>query len=312
MDLENNVIEENDNQDLTDNSELENSEPSTDDNSDVSDKEPEQNNDVSKDNEVKPFTDLDTANKSYAELQKKLGEQGLELGKLRNTDKELTDLRERQNKFLNSLGYESLEDFENHQRELQYDSDVAKFEANQYLQYLNEAEFPDEVRSLINLYHSKQTPEDKKAVLDSIEANFTTDVIKRVAADVSNYKGQLDVSRRENFEKQQIAKARVYLGEVTNKYADEFKNKEFMQLYGMAFGALGFDLDSDQFISAVLQCKKSWVNEALKAHNIEVENNNATDRMTDNPSSSGIQSKEKDVLDMTEAELRQYFRSKNK
>ena len=187
--LEQTQEQEIDSQDLTDNSELENSEPSNEDNSDISDKEPEQNTDnTNKTDSNVTFTDLDTANKSYQELQKKLGEQGLELGDLRKKSDELTELKEKQSKFLQKLGFNSLEEYENKQREIQYDEDVSKFEANRYLDYINEAEFPDEVKRLITLYHSS-TGEDKRQVLDSIEANFSTEIIKRVAADVAMYRG---------------------------------------------------------------------------------------------------------------------------
>jgi len=133
--------------DLTDNSNLENSGPSLDDNSDASKNEPENNG--SNNEPDNGFTDLETANITYKELQKKLGEQGLELGNLRKQSEELNSLKERHSKFLHSLGFNSLEEFENRQREIQYAEDVSNFEVNQYLNYINEAEFPDEVKNLL-------------------------------------------------------------------------------------------------------------------------------------------------------------------
>ena len=143
-----------DSQDLTDNSDAQTVEPSTEDNSNtVETKEPEQNNDDNKTDTNTGFTDLDTANKSYQELQKKLGEQGLELGDLRKKSDELTELKEKQSKFLQKLGFNSLEEYENKQRELQYDEDVSKFEANRYLDYINDPdklkEFKSEVKKRI-------------------------------------------------------------------------------------------------------------------------------------------------------------------
>lgn len=301
--LEQTQEQEIDSQDLTDNSELENSEPSNEDNSDISDKEPEQNTDnTNKTDSNVTFTDLDTANKSYQELQKKLGEQGLELGDLRKKSDELTELKEKQSKFLQKLGFNSLEEYENKQREIQYDEDVSKFEANRYLDYINEAEFPDEVKRLITLYHSS-TGEDKRQVLDSIEANFSTEIIKRVAADVAMYRGQLDGEKRQALEEQQLNTARSYLQNVVQKYQDEFKNQDLVMLYGEAFKTLGPDLNTDYFMDLCLKLKKSWQAEALAAHNIQVENENTKDRISDSTTSrNNVDTK--DILDMSEDEIR--------
>ncbi len=310
MDFTTDETQEIDNQDLTDNSNVENSEPSADDNSNNSTNEPENtDNQNDKENSNAAFTDLETANNSYRELQKKLGEQGLELGNLRKQSEELTNLKERQSKFLQSLGFNSIDEFEEKQRELQYDEDVSKFEANQYLEYIDNAEFPDEVKKLVMLYHSSN-PEEKRQVLDSIEANFSTDIIKKIASNVAMYKGQLDIKRRQALEDKQLNEARSYLQEVTQKYQDEFKNESFVKFYGEAFKALGFDLNSDYFMELVLDLKKSWQAEALKAHNIQVENENAKDRISDSTSSRNFAAT-KDVLDMTEDELRKELKKYN-
>lgn len=52
---------------------------------------------------------------------------------------------------------------------------------NAYKEHINEAEFPDEVEKLIELYKSCTETKDKEQVLDSIEANFSTNIIKEIA-----------------------------------------------------------------------------------------------------------------------------------
>lgn len=302
--IENNV----ESQDLTDNSETEKVEPSTEDNSDTSSgQEPENNSDDKTDKtDSNTFTDLETANKSYQELQKKLGEQGTELGDLRKQSEELKALKEKQNNFLQKLGYNSLEEYEDKQREIQYDEDVAKFEVNRYLDYIDHAEFPDEVRKLITNYPIA-SKEEKQAILDGIEANFPTETIKKVASEVALYRGQLDGQRRQALEEQQINVARSYLQDVTQKYSEDFKNEAFVKLYGEAFRALGLDLNTDYFMQLCQNLKKSWQDEALKAHNIQVENENTKDRISDSVSTrTTVDSK--NILDMSEEEIRKELR----
>ena len=296
-------------QDLQDNSDAQTVEPSIEDNSNTDTaNEPEQNIDnTDKQKTQTGFTDLETANKSYQELQKKLGEQGQELGSLRKQSEELTQLKEFQNKFLNNLGFNSIEEFENAQRENQFNEELSKFEINQYLEQINSAEFPDEVKRLITLYHSSTNSEDKRQVLDSIEANFSTDIIKKIAANVALYKGQLDNQKAQALQEQQFNAARSYLQNAVQKYPDEFKNQDFATLYGEAFKSLGPDLNTDYFMQLCQNLKKSWIDEALKAHNIQTENENTKDRITDGINNRPT-SDTKNILDMSEAEIRDELR----
>jgi len=152
------------------------------------------------------------------------------------------------------------------------------------------------------LYHSSKN-EDKRQVLDSIEANFSTDTIKRIAADTAVYRGQLDGQRRQVLEEQQINAARSYLEDVTSKYKDEFQNEHFVRLYGEAFKSFGTDLNSDYFMQLYRELKKSIRDEALKEHNIHIENENAKDRISDAVNSRS-NADTKDILEMTEDEIR--------
>lgn len=298
-------------QDISDNSETEEREPVQADNSDTPADEPEQNKDSQNNNEAENetvsdsngFTDLETANKSYKELQKKLGEQGAELGNLRKQGEELNRLRENQNRFLNNLGFKSMEEFENAQFSAQYNDEIAKFEVSQYLEHANEAEFPDEVKKLITLYHSSSDPADKKQVLESIEANFSTETIKKIAADSALFKGQLDYQLQQAQNEENNAKMQNYLQNALKKYPDYFKDKNFNQLFGDAFSIYGAELNPDYVVNFYNGLVKSIEADVMKKHNIRIENENAKDRISDGINSR-VNTDTKDILEMSEEEIR--------
>lgn len=288
-------------QEVTDNSnDVETQEPPANgDNSQVeNNQEPENGSGAEGEEYQGKFNDLATANKSYTELEKKLGEQSNELGELRKKAELADKLQEQINaqnlQTAKEAGFETYEEFENHK-------EVGEFVADQYAQYLKECDYPDEMVKLLAEYRKNPSPE----TLELIEADFPTEVIKKVAASEEIFKGQLRQKQNEALEQQVFSSAKQYLDVNVAKYAEEFKNPAFAALYGEAFRAYGCDLDTDKFVSLMKQYGEAVVKAAGIKKSIALENDAVTDEiagLTGGSTQPKVQ--EKNILEMSEEEMR--------
>lgn len=262
-------------------------EPLNSDNSNPDTQEPENNTEISgnegtQDNgnqdeaANKPkFDNLDAALKGYANLEKKLGEQSSELGELRKQAELVKQLQSEQLAIAKSYGFENVEDFKNAQLQQEYDHKLAAFEADQYAQYINECDFPDEMQKLLMRYRQNPT----KETLELIEADFPVEIVKQVAGSMTLARGQLQAQQQEAQKKQLEGTAKAYLNENVAKYAKEFENEAFVALYGEAFRAYGCDLDTDKFVELMRAYANSITKQANINNGIDRENTDATDEI---------------------------------
>ncbi len=290
-------------EEVTDNSQtVEEHEPlQDDDNSEQQGKEPETTEEKEEKTEDEPqskFSTLEDANKGYSELEKKLGQQSNELGELRKAAQRAKELEEQlanaQLQEAQSNGFDSVQAY-------QYSREIANNTANEYAKHIKETEFPGETANLIEEYRKKPSSE----LLETIEAQFPLETIKKVAAANTLYAGQLEVQRAQALQNEIETSAKNYLDIWVPKYEDRFHNKAFADLYGEAFKAIGCDLDTDKFIALV----DNYTNSVLKANGIKksIAKNNAeeTDEIAaltpgKNAETSG---NGKSLLDMSDKEL---------
>lgn len=257
---------------LDNSSEVVETEPeNTSDNSEEQVQEPENTENAEENTEVQgKFKTLEDATKSYEELQKKLGEQSNELGELRKIKEEAQKLREQiENEKLaeaNSKGFETVKDYENHK-------EMAKFEANAYRQHINECDFPDEMESLLQELEKNPT----KELRDTIKSQFSLETIENIAGEKKLFEGQLEQKEQQALYEQLESSARGYLDETVPKYAKEFENPAFNQIFGEAFRAFGCDLQTDVLVNLLHQ----YVEFANKANNIQSEINKENSKATD-------------------------------
>lgn len=289
----------------TDNSEIiDNHEPlGNDDNSDDYDSQEPVNNDdtaeqVENRQQAGKFNNLDDANKSYSELEKKLGRQSNELGELRKQAEEAAKLKEvianMQLAEAQKRGFQDVQSY-------YYHKEIADFVANEYAKHIQECEFPDEMVSLLNEY--RNNPSDD--LLETIESQFSVEVLKDVAGKNAIFKGQLQAKEQEALENEVKQSAKSYLDENVNKYADEFQNPAFAALYGEAFRAYGCDLDTDKFVNLMREYAKTIIATNGIVNSINQENQAATDEiagltMGNNATKS---SNGKSLLQMSEQDL---------
>ena len=305
---ESNVSTVTENTDIqTDNSDfIDNNEPSSsDDNSGNDNQEPENVSDNSDNVEVNQpsasgkFDNLDDANKSYSELEKKLGQQSNELGELRKQAEEAAKLKEIianiQLAEAQKKGFQDVQSYQNHK-------EIADFVANEYAKHIQECEFPEEMVNLLNEYRTN--PSDD--LLETIESQFSLEILKDVAGKNAIFQGQLQAREQEALESEIRQSAKLYLDENVNKYASEFNNPAFAALYGEAFRAYGCDLDTDKFVNLMRDYAKSIIAASGIVNGINMENRAETDEIAGLAPGSNSAVKPgsgKSLLQMSEAEL---------
>lgn len=278
---------------ITDNSETDNQEPENDTNDNEQGSEPKAK-----------FKTLEEAIIAHSALEKKLGENSKELGELRKQKGEYDNFKEQQLKFVQKHGFNTVEEFEEYQLEEQYNKDLAGFEADEYLKYIDEVQDPDEMKKVLLKY--RQNPD--KEILDFIEAEFPMDVIKNVAGKLELAKGQLQNKKNEAQKEQFMNSAKEYLDVNVNKYSEEFKNPAFTELYTEAFKALGTDLDTDLFISLLNKYTESVIKNANLQKNMQKENDEATDEMAGLSVGQTQNLSEKPLKAMSDKELASYIK----
>ena len=269
-----------------------------------SNQEPENNDAETQDGLKNPkFKTYEEALTGYAELEKKLGEQSNELGELRKKAElaqqlqqqiETQKLQEAQSK-----GFNSIEEFETNQ-------EIVHFEAGEYEKHLDKCDFPDEMVKLLAEYRRNPS----KETLGLIEADFPVEIVKQVAGNVAILKGQLQQRQNEALANQVYNSAKEYLDINVNRYQQEFKNPAFAALYGEAFRAYGCDLDTDKFVALMNQYAQSVLKANGIKNSIALENTEATDEIAGLTAAGSFQPapKEKNILEMTEDEVRKELR----
>jgi len=248
--------------------------------------------------------------KSYKELEpfrNKNAELSKQIETLSEKAKIAESLEQQQLEIAKAYGFNTVEDMQRHQQDVQVKSEMAKFEANQYAQFLNLCEDPEGARELLILYAQNPTPELKRAIEE--EAGFPIEVHKKVAKEMVNLESEYQQKNFQLTYEQEATKVKAYLENVTTQYPEEFKNKEFVALYGEAFKALGTNLETDKFIGLLNGLKQVWISQHEAQKNQSQENNSAIEAIAglspsknQPPQSNGGQ--EPDILSMSEEEMR--------
>ena len=287
----------------TDNSDLEVQEPENNTDNSTSDvQEPENNTD--NDNKQGKFKTLEEAITAHSELEKKLGENSKELGELRKQKAEFERFKEKQLELARNYGFNSIEEFEEHQQEEQINKDLAAFEADEYLKHINECQEPSEMKEVLLKY--RQNP--SKELLDFIEAEFPLETIKSIAGMKKLVEGQLQNKKLEAQKLQVMNSAKEYLDLNVNKYSEDFKNPAFTELYSEAFRILGTGLNTDKFVNML----KNYANSVLKSSNLKngiiKEGEDITDEIAGLSIGSASTSTEKQINNMSDKELESYIK----
>jgi hypothetical protein len=256
-----------------DNSEEQNTEPAETEQTTTDESEQQPENQQPENTAAKPkFETMEAALKGYENLEKKLGEQSNELGELRKKAEKADELQKLLDsqalQEANKNGFETVREFETHK-------EVIKAEADAYAKHIHECEFPDEMVKLLAEYRKNPS----KELQETIESQFSNDILKEVAEKMAIFKGQLQYKEQEALQKEIESSARAYLDENVAKYKEDFNNPAFAALYGEAFRAYGCDLQTEKFVELMHQYRDEILKSANIKTEIDEENNSETDEI---------------------------------
>lgn len=258
------------------------------------------------------FKDVDDLANAYQNIQSQQGQQAKELGDLRRKAQEYESFEEQKQlfeaqkeEFARMLGFSSSQELATSQAYNQYESDLARFTANEYAKYLGSTA-SDELKNLILTYSNTVNPYQRKSLLEQIEYEFSPDIVKQVDRQVQKFKAQIEAQQNQAQFESLKKDAQAYLENVFQKYdtPEYFKNDKFYSLYSEAFKALGTNLDTNEFINLLESYVQSRIDNHSKNIKAKVENDNATDAL--NPELNKLtadKTSSKSLLDMDEDEL---------
>lgn len=287
-----------------------NNEPDISDNSNSEENKPENDSDENNGNSDliggKFKTQEDLLN-AYNEIEKQRGETSKELGELRKVKEKYEEIQQKQEQIAKSWGFNSVQEMEQHQQQKQVDKEMAATLADEYLNYIGECQFPDEMKSLLLQYRTEPNEE----LLKTIEEEFPKSAIREVAKKMATYEGQLAAQKRQAQIDEEMRVADQYLADVTTKYGDEryFKNNEFKKVFAELFMTLGPKMDTEKVINTLENYVQSRIELDKKAVNSQKENANSTDKIDGLNSGQNLNTSSKSILDMNEDEIRLALRT---
>lgn len=180
-------------------------------------------------------------------------------------------LTKQQDELAKQFGFDSFDALKAKQQEMQTNTQMATFEANVYANYLSLCENPQEVRDLLIQY--AQNP--SKGLKDQINELFPIEVIEKVAEDRASFKNQLAIQKQQQDRAVNAKRAEEHINNVVTEYKDWFENKEFANVYALAFQYLGIDLDASKMFPAMQALKDSWIKDYENSKATKLENDDA-------------------------------------
>lgn len=242
--------------------------------------------------------DVNKLAKSYKELEPLLQEKAnweKERAELLEAKKVLDKQREETERLAQEKGYASASDME-------FDTALVNYEANEYAKYLHYTEDPEAVKKLLIDYINNPSGD----ILDEIELEFPSGVIKRVNVAKERQRVALESELNQQKEVQAMAGIEDVISQSVEYDQSVFNHKPFEELFVRTLQRYGNNFtfeDAQVLIGAVNEIKKSIRDEVIKEYGIKQENNKATDEIASfNPSSAPVAG-QKSIRDLSGTEL---------
>lgn len=183
---------------------------------------------------------------SYSELESNFTKKTQELT---NQLKELQQKQEQERQQeLAAQGYKSEADYA-------ISRQVAQAISQGYLKYVNTTAEPEYITNL--LYAYANNPSD--SLLDDIEENFSTKVVKEVTKETDALKNQLlynyQNQAQQEYTKRIQAEATDYVNKAYEAYPEWFERQEFIDFFGDALKLKGNSFEAGAFIK---HCENIW------------------------------------------------------
>ena len=235
-----------------------------------------------------------------------LSQQKAELEKKQDELKAKVELAEslekQQDEMAKKFGFQDFSAMQKRQQEIQYNNQLAQYCSNCYMDYVSLCENPNDVKDLLMRYSQNPT----KELGDLIGEEFPPEVHIQVGEKIAEFKNQLAMYHQQQERIKNEALAKEHINNVVSNYGEWFKNKEFAQVYALAFQYLGTDLDPAKMFPAMQQLKDSWIREYQASLDAKKQNDNDIDTLQNlSPNGKAVQTQPKivDIDKLSPAEL---------
>lgn len=238
--------------------------------------------------------DVNKLAKSYKELEPLLAEKSnwaKERAELLEYKKIIEQQREENERRAQAQGYASA-------TEKEYSDALINLEANEYAKYLHLTDDPEEVRKMLIDYINNPSVD----MLDDIELEFPSEVIKKVAVAKERQRAQW----QSELSKQQETQALVGIENVISQAVDFdsaiFNHKPFEDLFVKTLQRYGNNFtfeDAQVLIGAVNDLRNSIREEFAKEYGITKENGKATDELASITSSNSAPVARQSIKDLS-------------
>lgn len=228
-----------------------------------------------------------------------LSQQKAELEKKQDELKEKIELAEnlekQQDELAKKFGYQNFSAMQQRQQEIQLNNQLAQYSANCYAEYVSLCDNPNEVRDLLMQYAQNPTQE----LANVIGEEFPAEVHRQVGEKIAGFKNQLAMYQQQQERAKSEELAKEHINNVVNTYGEWFKNKEFAQVYALAFQYLGIDLDPAKMFPAMQQLKDSWIREYQASLDAKKQNDDAVNTLQGlSPNGKAIQQPQQKIVDI--------------
>lgn len=247
----------------------------------------------------KYIKDSETYNTQLSQQKAELEKQQEEL----KSKVELAEnLEKQQDEMAKKFGFQDFSAMQKRQQEIQYNNQLAQYCSNCYMDYVSLCENPNDVKDLLMRYSQNPT----KELGDLIGEEFPPEVHIQVGEKIAEFKNQLAMYHQQQERIKNEALAKEHINNVVSNYGEWFKNKEFAQVYALAFQYLGTDLDPTKMFPAMQQLKDSWIREYQASLDAKKQNDNDIDTLQNlSPNGKAVQTQPKivDIDKLSPAEL---------
>ena len=172
-----------------------------------------------------------------------------------------------------NLGFENYSKLSDYQQKVLADTKFAKYQANEYARYLHTCANAEDVRNMLISYAQNPNPE----LLNRIESEFDTEVIKKVTQELEHFKLELkQESEREEYAKYQ-AEAKEFITDAVTRHKEMFSDSAFKELFSECIKVAGNNFLTDELVRMVKNIRENAIQEYISKQAKHNENNSATD-----------------------------------
>lgn len=250
-------------------------------------------------------TNIEKVLKSYKELEPLINEKAQwekEKADLLKAKEQLDIINQQKEDNAKNQGFDSVLDMEQ-------EYELVNLEANEYAKYLQYVENPQEIQQKLSAYLQNPSQE----LLDDIELEFPSSVIKHVATLKERQRGVFEAQRSERQETQKMSNIEEIISKSVSENKELFNYEPFKNMFVNALYRYGDNFTYDDakiLFNTMNEMKQLFLDEFQKSNSIKSENDKETDKLASitNLNSAPVANQNVNLNGLSEKELAKVIR----